>query len=83
MGQLILGRGVRLGEVSACLSLGRGTQPAEMLATICCVPAVVITPNVVGVKTTDLECGSKANLSPLKRKAILSPHGWQDRLELD
>src|SRR5260370_12590401 len=26
-------------------------------------------------------CGSKANLSPLKRKPILSPHGWQDRRE--
>jgi hypothetical protein len=30
--------------------LGRGTQPAEMWATICCVPGEVITPNVVAVK---------------------------------
>jgi len=34
----------------ACLSLGRGTQLAETLTTICCVPAAVIPPNVVTVK---------------------------------
>src|SRR6266516_481856 len=50
LGELFLGRGVRLGEVSACLSLGRGTQRVRTLATICCVPSEVITPNVVGVK---------------------------------
>src|SRR6185312_16289760 len=36
--------------MTACLSLGRGTQPSETLATICCVPAAVIPPNVVAVK---------------------------------
>src|SRR5438477_10216573 len=50
LGELVLGRGVRLGKGSACLSLGRGTQPAETWATICCVPSEVITPNVVVVK---------------------------------
>jgi hypothetical protein len=38
------------GRVSACLSLGRGTQRSETLTTICCVPRVVIALNVVGVK---------------------------------
>src|SRR5438105_11865633 len=51
LGELVLRRWVRLGEGSACLSLGRGTQPAGLLATICCVPSAVITPNVVAVKT--------------------------------
>src|SRR6266542_2701504 len=37
-GDLVLRRGVLLGEGSACLSLGRGTQPVETLATICCIP---------------------------------------------
>src|SRR5437762_6056884 len=50
VGELVLGRGVRLGKGSACLSLGRGTQPAGSWATICCVPDAVITPNVVVVK---------------------------------
>src|SRR5438477_955099 len=50
LGELVLGRGVRLGKGSACLSLGRGTQPSETWATICCVPSEVITPNVVVVK---------------------------------
>src|SRR6266550_1906804 len=50
LGELVLGRGVRLGKGSACLSLGRGTQPAGSWATICCVPGQVITPNVVVVK---------------------------------
>ena len=53
MGDLVLRRGVRLGVRSACLSLGRGTQLGETLATICCVPCAVITPNVVGVKTVN------------------------------
>jgi len=35
---------------SACLSLGRGTQRGETLATICCVPRAVIPLNVVTVK---------------------------------
>lgn len=51
MGKLILGRGVRLWKGTACLSLGRGTQPAGLWATICCVPTQVITPNVVAVKS--------------------------------
>src|SRR5438309_7454845 len=51
LGELVLRRGVRLGKGSACLSLGRGTQPAGSWATICCVPGAVITPNVVAVKT--------------------------------
>lgn len=42
-------RGVR----SACLSLGRGTQPIEAWATTCCVPREVITPNVDIVKQID------------------------------
>ena len=41
------------GVMSACLLLGRGTQLAEMLATICCVPGAVITLNVVAVKGID------------------------------
>jgi hypothetical protein len=40
--------------VSACLSLGRGTQRSETLATICCVPRVVIALNVVGVKALNM-----------------------------
>src|SRR6267143_6488706 len=51
LGELVLRRWVRLGKGSACLSLGRGTQPAGSWATICCVPSAVITPNVVAVKT--------------------------------
>jgi hypothetical protein len=43
--------GLDVGSVSACLSLGRGTQRTETLTTICCVPRVVIALNVVGVKT--------------------------------
>lgn len=50
LGKPVLGRGVRLVKGSACLSLGRGTQPAGTLATICCVPGEVITPNIVIVK---------------------------------
>src|SRR5205807_1962901 len=50
LGELVLRRWVRLGKGSACLSLGRGTQPAGSWATICCVPDAVITPNVVVVK---------------------------------
>src|SRR2546421_1694201 len=50
LGELVLGRGGRLGKGSACLSLGRGTQPAGAWGTICCVPGQVITPNVVVVK---------------------------------
>src|SRR5882762_9327503 len=50
-GELVLRRGVRLGKGSACLSLGRGTQPAGSWATICWVPGAGITPNVVAVKT--------------------------------
>src|SRR5438105_5947476 len=45
--------GCDAGRGSACLSLGRGTQRAETLATICCVPSQVITPNVVAVKTIE------------------------------
>ena len=48
--KLLVGRGVRRGMGSACLPLGRGTQPAGLLATICCVPGEVITPNVAAVK---------------------------------
>src|SRR2546427_8159142 len=58
LGELVLRRGVRLGKGSACLSLGRGTQPAGSWATICCVPGAVITPHVVAVKTfADLGTG--------------------------
>src|SRR5205809_7155397 len=39
------------GRGSACLSLGRGSQRGKTLATICCVPVAVITPNVGAVKT--------------------------------
>src|ERR1700687_1457171 len=43
--------GATRGEIRLPVSLGRGTQPAETLATICCVPRRVITPNVVVVKS--------------------------------
>src|ERR1700693_3530139 len=42
--------GATRGAIRLPASLGRGTQPGETVATICCVPSRVITPNVVVVK---------------------------------
>ena len=49
-GEPVQGRGVRLWGAIRLPVVGRGTQPTETLATICCVPRVVIALNVVGVK---------------------------------
>ncbi len=63
----MLDRGVRLERVSACLPLGRGTQPAGSLATICCVPREVITPNVVAVKGFNIKPEVQPQVPPILR----------------
>jgi len=63
----VLCRGVRRGKESACLPLGRGTQPAGLLATICCVPREVITPNVAAVKAFNIKPEVQTQIPPVLR----------------
>src|SRR4029077_18370285 len=64
--------------VAACLSLGRGTQRSETLATICCVPRVVIALNVVGVKAFNMPLPlplSTGFPAPQAREVVEAPDG--------
>src|SRR5258708_6671511 len=60
--------GATRGAIRLRVSLGRGTQPAETLATTCCVPGRVITPNVDVVKALNNSWPKRAFLLDLGRQ---------------